>query len=431
MIGIDKKKVFPIKQGVACQLKWTWNTVRLLESTSACCHRVSPISLTPETFQNFHNHPTWIDHRNMQLEGKFPQQGCHVCEKVEKSGGMSDRLLHLSEVDIYPPELDVDPLAVNVTPRILEVFLNNACNLACIYCDESNSSRIQKENKKFGYAVPGVEYSAVDDSKNIIRYVIPNNRYQEMLSQFFTYLGNNSDNLRRLNILGGEPFYQKEFHTLINFITERNNPNLILTVFSNLMASRPVLENFVDKMKHSLASRRLRRVVITASIDCFGPEQAYVRYGIELDQWMSNFEYLLSHKWLYVNINNTITSLTIKTLPELLKYINEHRKYRSINHAFSLVDGRPHLHPEIFGSGFFDDDFEKTILLMPETSQWELNLKSHMKGIQQSLKAGESDYKLQKQLKLYLDEIDRRRSVSWPNTFPWLYKHFKGNINVV
>ena len=184
-------KVFPIKKGVACQLKWTWNTVRLMEATSACCHRVEPIPLNIDDFDNFHNDPVWVSHREMQLQGKFPQQGCQYCERIEAQGGTSDRMLHLNEKNVYPPELDTDPEAVRTTPRILEVFLNNACNMSCIYCDESNSTRIQKENEKFGHIVPGVPFNEELPLRNIISVVPRTNRYQEVVEKFFGYLGNN------------------------------------------------------------------------------------------------------------------------------------------------------------------------------------------------------------------------------------------------
>jgi organic radical activating enzyme len=425
---MSDRKVFPIAQGVACQLKWTWNTVRLWESTTASCHRVNPVKITPEEFQNFHNHPVWLEHRKLQLEGKFPQQGCQSCENIEKVGGISDRLLHLKEYNMYPPELDQDALAINVTPRILEVFINNSCNMSCIYCDESNSSRIQKENKKFGYQVPGVPDS---NSWNILSETVPNDRYEDTLKEFYIYLDKNYTTLRSLKILGGEPFYQREFNPLIDFIVERSNPDLKINVTSNLMVSRPVLEDFIDKMRFALSKRKLSRVDLMASIDCFGPEQLYVRHGLDLDQWMSNFEYMISHRWLYVTFNNTITSLTLKTLPDLMRYIQDMRKNRPLNHAFSLVDGRPHLHPEIFGPGFFDNEFEQVLNFMPEGNEWEVTTKSYMRGIQTSLQERKSDMVMQGYLKSYLDEIDRRRNLSWRTAFPWLDQHFQNQTHVV
>jgi pyruvate-formate lyase-activating enzyme len=423
---MNNQKVFPIKQGVACQLKWTWNTLRIQEATSACCHRVDPINLTPDNFANFHNHPTWIKHREMQLEGFFPQNGCQYCEKIEQTGGVSDRILHLEERGIYPPELDSTPLATHVTPRVLEIFINNRCNLSCIYCDESNSTRILKENKKFGYGVKGI-----DSSIRIIPKVQLTNQYDELLGKFFEYLETNYQYLRKINVLGGEPFYQKEFFKLVDFLISRKNPDLNFTVITNLMVSRSVLEEFVEKMKKALVDRKLKRLDITASIDCFGSEQEYVRNGIELNQWRENFEFLARHKWIYMTINNTITSLTIRTLPDLLLYINDLRKQRRINHSFGLVDNRHHLHPRIFGPGYFHDDLNKVISLMDTSGEWSKKSVEYMKGVQNYLDQSQEDITLQNYLRLYLDEIDRRRGTNWKNIFPWLVDHFTKDIDVV
>lgn len=366
----------------------------------------------------------------MQLNGLFPQQGCQYCEKIEQAGGVSDRILHLQDHDVYPPELDVDPLATHVTPRVLEVFINNRCNLACIYCDESNSTRIYNENKKFGYGINGVH-----DTSSTVDRLIPkiefDTNYQELLEKFFNYLQSKYQYLRKLHVLGGEPFYQKEFFRLLDFMASQKNPNLELTVVSNLMVSRTVLEDFIKKIKWLLVNRRIKRLNVTASIDCMGIEQEYVRYGIDLQQWTSNFEFLAKHKWIYLSINNTITSLTIRTLPDLLTYVNSVRKHRRVYHAFGMVDGRPHLHPEIFGAGYFNDDLDRAISLMDQSDKWGTENTAYMLGITHRLNQAKNDTKKQLYLKLYLDEIDRRRQTDWKRTFPWLHQHFKEHSSVV
>jgi len=408
---------FPIRKGVACPLKWSWNTLRLSEATSACCHRVMPVPLTVDNFDNIHNDPVWIQHRSMMLAGEFPKPVCHeYCGHIEAQGGVSDRLYHMNTDDMSPPELEYDPESVRVTPRVLEIFINNACNLACVYCDESNSSRIMKENQKFGYSVPG----EASHLRPIIPIVPKSVDYQQLLEKFFQYLETNYHDLRKLHVLGGEPFYQKEFSTLVDFIINHENRNLNFTVISNLMVSSSVLESFVDKMKYAVSTRRLQRVDINASIDCWGTEQEYVRYGLDLDKWTQNFEYLCKQKWLYMSVNNTITSLTIKTLPELQKYVNDVRKTRRIHNSFSLVDGRPHLHPGIFGPGYFDQDFEKILALMPENNDADIISKRYMHGIVDGVNARPVDLELQKNLKCYLNEIDRRRGTNWTQIFPWL-----------
>ena len=74
-----------------------------------------------------------------------------------------------------------------------------------------------------------------------------------------------------------------------------------------------------------MLDKKVWKFQITASIDAWGPEQEYVRWGIKLDHWESNFRYLLENPWLKININQTISPLTIKSMPALLAKLQEWR----------------------------------------------------------------------------------------------------------
>lgn len=418
------KRIFPITQGVACQLKWTWNTLKLQNGSSKSCHRVKSVTIDPDQFDNFHNHQTWLDHRKMMLDGKFPSSGCDYCEKIESAGGVSDRLASLQIPDLTPPELDHDLQAVHVTPRILEVYLDNICNMSCIYCSETDSSKIQIENKKFGNA-------AFTGSGITIPTIKSNNNSQQYVEKFFDYLKDNCHNLKRLHILGGEPFYQKNFERVLDFLKQNKNPSLQLNIVTNLMVAENKLLDFVDLAKYLIKNKQIQRLDITASIDCFGPEQEYVRYGLNLDRFLKNFSILVSHKWITLHTNSTITSLTIKTMPDMLKYMHDIKKYRKLNTAFGLVVDMPWLHPDIFPGDFFKSDFDKIIDCMSDASEWDSVQKQYMVGIAKQLEQSNEDSTKIKDLKIYLDELDRRRGLSWQQTFPWLDQYLLTHNHVV
>ena len=153
-MGISKQppKPFPITKGLACQLKWTQSTVYLTDGVSASCHKAGFSNyLTANGEINFHNTPNKIEDRRKMLRGEWPGNGCEHCKHIEEVGGVSDRLIHLKmEGTSAPPELENDPEAVAVTPRILEVYWGNTCNQKCIYCAAHCSSQIHQEEKRFG-----------------------------------------------------------------------------------------------------------------------------------------------------------------------------------------------------------------------------------------------------------------------------------------
>jgi MoaA/NifB/PqqE/SkfB family radical SAM enzyme len=58
--------------------------------------------------------------------------------------------MHNNSIGGYTPvELYENPTATHVSPKIVEIFAFNTCNLACVYCDDKRSSKIEMENKKY------------------------------------------------------------------------------------------------------------------------------------------------------------------------------------------------------------------------------------------------------------------------------------------
>jgi organic radical activating enzyme len=411
-------KFFPINTETACQLKWNWSTIRLYNGVTSSCHRASLSNITADKFNLFHNTTEKIEARKLMLDGQWPTGGCEYCQQIESAGGSSDRIFHTAIPNMSPSELDNDPLATEVTPTILEIYFDNVCNMSCIYCWDGFSSKIQQENIKFGR----FEHAGIV----IDNYAKKTDDLGELTDQLWAWMEANGQKLKRFHVLGGEPFYQQQFDKCLEFFEKNPHPNLEFNVISNLMITTPRLTVLIDKIKILISNHKLKRFDLTASIDCFGSEQEYVRYGLDLVQWRKNFEYVASQKWITLNINQTLSGLTIKTTPSLLQYVNTLRTDREIGHYFSTtVMTHECLHPEIFGSNFFDDDFKEILDNMPSNTWQQKEARKYMQGIQSQLNSKSKDWKKINQLTVLLDEIDRRRNLNWKTTFPWLVKELE------
>ena len=408
-------KFFPIKTDTACQLKWNWSTIRFYNGTTSSCHRVKGDTLTVDTFDQFHNTPKKIADRKLMLDGKWPSDGCEYCKNIEDSGGYSDRMLHLTIPNQSPPELEHDITATMVTPKIVEIYFDNLCNMSCIYCWDGFSSKIQQENIRHGrFEKQGV---VIENRATKV------NSINALTDKFWQWMEQHAQEIRCLHILGGEPFYQKQFETCLDFFEQHPCRQLELTVISNLMIPDEKFQLLIKRLQYLVSCRHLARFDLTASIDCFGPEQEYVRYGLDLAQWKRNFEYACEQKWITLKINQTLSTLTIKTVPNLLKYVNDLRADRKIGHYFSTtVFTHDCLHPKIFGTAFFDKCFENILQCMPEKSDEQKIAKRYMEGIQKEINLHTRDQEKINQLGILLDEIDRRRNCDWKQTFPWLVK---------
>jgi organic radical activating enzyme len=411
-------KYFPIKTATACQLKWNWSTIWLHSGETGSCHRAGHSMLTPETFDTFHNTEKKQAERKRMLDGLWPEDtSCYYCRDIEQSGGSSDRVRHLAIPNQSPPELDQNPTAVVVQPTVLEVFFNNQCNLACVYCSATLSSRINQEYKKYG-----------DFDKNgiTLKHLPINSDYSAMLAKFWEWMHQHSTGLVRFTVAGGEGFYQPELETCLEYFESTTHPNLEFCIITNLMLDSKKLEKFVQRFKKLIASGKLKRVDLTCSIDCLGPEQEYARYGLKVDTWIANFERLLQEPWLTLHVNQTISVLTIKTMPELIEKIKVWKSHREIGHFFSVVTPGPSwLAPNILGNAVFKQDFECILNAMPSSTNEDRLGIQYMEGIVHNYSQSQLDNTELLKLKTFLDEIDRRRGTNWPEVFPWLVKELE------
>lgn len=420
------KKTFPIKTDTACLLKWSWSTIFLSIGRTASCHRVNHDKISVENFASFHNTPRKIKTRELMREGKWPKYGCQYCEDIEKAGGVSDRLFQLNVMSYnIPPELEQNPNANIVTPTTLEVYFNNTCNMSCIYCGPHFSSVWETENKKHGL----FEYGSVRLVDNDLRMV---NNYDDYLNAFWDWFKENGKSLQILSILGGEPFYQKEFQQILDFFNSNPCPDLRLNISTNLKTDHKKFKNYIDTLLELKKEKKLGDIQISASLDTWGEAAEFIRWGLDLKQFVQNFEYMLD-KDIILCINAAINALSIKSMVDYVKQIKQWNNTRlsvynndsgrKINLSFMTVNWPHYLKPDIFEASVFKEDFERILDAMkPDADDEEYFIHSyeHMSGIAKQVAAKEKDEEKIKELKVFLDEMDRRRNTKWREIFPWL-----------
>lgn len=443
------KKIFPIKTDTACLLKWAWSTVYFNSGTSASCHRTQKYKIDPENFDQFHNLPDKIQARELMLQGEWPGHGCEYCKNIEDAAkrprgpfqwnavtGVSDRQFNLQQNDhgwLIPPELDSDPTATAVTPTILEVYFKNTCNMKCVYCGPHFSSLWEEENRKFGqsFALSADPYDIKREQNNT--------DYEKMVSDLWRYLAQDHryKKLRRYHVLGGEPFLMSELDASMEFWRQHPNPDLIFSIISNLNIPTKRFEEYIRRFEKLVLGNKIWKLQLTASLDCWGPEQEYVRYGLDLDLWQQNFELLLNRPWITVSINSAISALTIKSMPQLIERINHWNTKQTATAQWHQRDwaAEPILHsfntsneydnPYIFGPDVFGEDLKHVLDLMPKQTRSQQAQHEAMTGIRKRIFNSRNDPEKINRLKTYLDVLDQRRNTNWRQHFSWLDREFR------
>lgn len=405
------KKTIPIVRDPVCTYKWTWNTFYPYLGEASSCHRIKEEPIDLNNFdEQLHNTPIVMEDRQRMQNGEWPDpsRGCVYCKNIEDAGGTSDRMYSNS----LPIALEVDFTSLKSQVLISEVYLNNTCDLGCLYCSAQLSSKINSELIKYGPDASGQ---------------IPITKFDKQAAyteKYLSWVNTNYMSLRRLSILGGEPLLQKEFWRLMDRANTQSNPELEISINTNLNASFETIERLVSTAKELVKNRRIKRFDIICSLDCWGDQAEFVRYGLNLERWQKNFEYLIKHKWIYVSVLHVVTSLTIKTANELQQIILNYKKQGyKISQTYSLVVGKiakDLFHPSIFGSDFFKDQLEDLLRNYPITEKWDNNTKQLLDGITKLILNGnkQPDLIRLKRLKTRLDEIDTRRGTDWKSLYP-------------
>lgn len=405
------KKTIPIISDTACTYKWAWNTFYTYLGEACSCYRIKEEPIDLDNFDTqLHNTPKVLEDRERMQSGNWPDssRGCLYCKNIEDAGGVSDRMYSNS----LPIAAEVDFTSVKSQPLMSEVYLSNTCDLGCVYCTPELSSKINSELLTYGPDTSG--------QIPIVKF----DKQAAYTEKYLSWVDTNYTSLRRLSILGGEPLLQKEFWRLLEQAKTRSNPNLELSINTNLNASMETIVKLVDIAKELVKNRKIKRFDIVCSLDCWGDQAEFVRYGLNLERWQQNFEYLIKHKWLYISFLHVVTSLTIKTMKDLQQVIANYKNQGyKIKQTYSLVVGKitkDLYHPSIFGSEFFKDQLEELVRTYPITEKWDNDSKQLLVGVTKLVTNGDTQPDVVRlgKLKNRLDEIDVRRGTDWKSLYP-------------
>ena len=289
------------------------------------------------------------------------------------------------------------------------------------------SSTIQQEEKRFGnFDVEGVE---IEDIFKM------NPKIKEHTELLFKWFEKHLHELHKIFVMGGEPFLQKETFRLIEFLEKGNYPDLTLVFFSNMNIQHERFKKWMDRLEVLQKSGRLDKIQIFFSCDALGPEGEYVRTGLDLNVALKNFEYILHNTSFDQGINSALTVTAVPGMPAMVKYINECNRFKPIYWSMMKanqheIGPREYMYPGIFGAKINEWGLREAIELFDTNSHGfpdsvKVNYKTYMQGIMREFDQREPSPRRQRQWKIYMDELDRRRGTDWKKIYPQMYKELE------
>ena len=94
------------------------------------------------------------------------------------------------------------------------------------------------------------------------------------------------------------------------------------------------------------------------------------------------------------------------------------------------MPSRPYMYPGIFGGKINDWGLREAVELFDTTSYGypdsvKIQYKKYMQGIMREFEQREPNPVRQRQWKIYLDELDRRRGTDWTKIYPQMFDILK------
>jgi len=192
-------------------------------------------------------------------------------------------------------------------PEVLTIKNGNVCNAKCRVCHPHDSSRWAEDAEKLSL-ITGKKYYPIG--------VKEKNWSDKQLDEILEL----SRNLKRLELFGGEPMYNKQVHRLLKRIVDQGDAKHII-LYINTNGSVDIIDRipFISEFAE---------IEIGVSIDGVGQHFNYIRHGLDYDtvkqnviNWRNYFE---KAKIKYsIDSISTVNILNVYYLPELKAAVKE------------------------------------------------------------------------------------------------------------
>lgn len=450
-----------------CLAKWLQVTIHLHNGQTHSCHHPSthhiPLVEIQDSPSALHNTKFKVKQQQDMLNGIRPPE-CQYCWNVEDISDTlpeeerlySDRIIKSTDwnwagVNLIDPVFEKARAGEQVLPTYVEVNFSNVCNFKCGYCSPKFSSQWVHEVEHHGpYKLTSFgDFNDVKYLKSINEFPLHHKEHNPYVDAFWKWWPELVKGLKVFRITGGEPLLDKNtFMVMDKLANETPNPEMELSINSNLGVPNNSILRFIKKMQYLLDNKKIRRGVLYTSVDGHGKQAEYGRHGLNYDEWLSNVDRILTEiPTLKMTVMCTGNILSITSFDRLVKDIL-HLKLKHISQErlvpitldTSVLRWPVHYNASILPSeyagffepalkfmedhlegtnnnepyrGFFSFEIEKLRRLV-ETIRYEVNTVS---GV--DITSARRDFAL------FVDEHDRRRGTNFRETFPELLEFYE------
>ncbi|MFA6237017.1 MAG: twitch domain-containing radical SAM protein [Bacteriovorax sp.] len=429
-----------------CLAKWFQVTLHLQNGHNHSCHHPNTHQSDLNELKNnpgaLHNTDFKKKVRSLMLEGVRPKE-CEYCWKIEDTAGthFSDR--HIKSNDDWAKPFFNEALDAgsekDINPKYLEVSFSNSCNFKCAYCLPHISSSWMKELKQFGEYPTHSKHHAYNFLAESGKMPISDTSLNPYVKAFWEWWPSLYKDLKTFRITGGEPFMVPDTYKVLDYIAENSNPGLSLAINSNLGIEQRLIDKAVESIQKILNAKHVKEITIFTSLDTWGIQAEYIRYGLNMDLFLRNLNYILDKlPEVKLTFMCTYNLLSIASFRSFLEFILDLKnKYRIADNKFAsrIVLDISYLKDPHFMCANIADDF----LLEKMRSDLDF-MKSNSPNRKSDNQIGFTDFELNKMQRLvswagtstspafkniqlkdnfvFFSEYDKRRGTDFLKTYP-------------
>ena len=298
-----------------CPLLWNHSFVSTSGSTRPCC-RTQSQDITEDwlsaNFTHGVNTPAHKTARDQMRNGQWPS-ACGICKRAEEQFGASSRTKLLEE---YNVDYSKEPTIDNITT--MDVKFNNVCNLSCIMCNPTSSSKIAEFANTNKNQVPFWMQNRVTGERNWNE-----NGKLEWCKKVIA-LGN----LKVFKTTGGEPFAQKHFWQLIDWCIENEYTYFEIHLTTNgTKFSKPYLKKLL----------KFRKIKLLVSCDGTDKVYEYIRFGSKWDKFVESIDTLVEFidanptKFYSTKLHVVLQALNCHNISDIKRFADSKRFKLSID----------------------------------------------------------------------------------------------------
>lgn len=345
-----------------CAFPWTNLNVSNFNQMMPCCNFTDPpeVFTTPEDF--FYGE--YMNNlRSDMLAGK-QIKGCQNCYFNEEAGLDSER----TKANKMYGKVEVPEL------RVLDIMLDNVCNLKCRMCNSSYShSWKNDEISLYGRALDAPKYN-----KN-------------------TYIDDlDLSKIERIVLQGGEPLYSPQFEKILDKLNEQNtleNMELWISTNATIIPSKKSLDYI----------KRFKVAQISLSLDGYDKLFEYIRKNAKFNEVKKvlDFFHSIADDRITFSINFTTTIYNVNHVEEIREYYSKnypkfhwHQSYLIFPEELCITNTPPEFKEQI-----------KNIISDQDVIDFMNN----------------SDNNLFKYFIYYTETLDKIRKESIEESNPWLW----------